>query len=580
MTEEISDDDDFEYEDDFSTKGQVENKYETEESKFIQGEIQLVTRKIEREKIKLRIADERLEAKKKLYNQLQGKPVEKTDEEKEREHEKRLQDNRQHKLETISKSRSVNKAEEFRLTQRRQFTKINKQESELETLTKTINETNLKIDDLKFEIANLRKRKVAHEKQLEKLKKKNEKLAKNTEKLKKINEKELDRIEKNDKKLLSEKKEEGAVQNRDFQNERNGLEEQYHKIIEANIQRERERIKEQAKKRQMIGIMAKQVMKKSDKNRNKDEDSIEEQIKKLKSEEICDRIPILDLIIEKWKNINKTKKNMLIKYNKNSVVLKKSFDIIMKFLGVEDYEELPIIYKKTEEQMANVQMYICELENEKHKKEETKELLLEQIQILDKNKVETNTNKNNFDDLKKNNIQKLKEHINRIKNEIYEKREFFAKLQPMSDKFLERLNNTYVGDYIPNKIRSLNMKYNENNIQNVFDNIANYFKLITEMENSYKHKSNNENINNTNKLLDSLGNEFRNTLENFKFDGYLNQKLLKQDKNKETKNKESRNIETDYIKTIEKLSENIVNLAQSGNLSFSSKFSKIKSKEI
>ena len=580
MTEEISDDDDFEYEDDFSTKGQVENKYETEESKFIQGEIQLVTRKIEREKIKLRIADERLEAKKKLYNQLQGKPVEKTDEEKEREHEKRLQDNRQHKLETISKSRSVNKAEEFRLTQRRQFTKINKQESELETLTKTINETNLKIDDLKFEIANLRKRKVAHEKQLEKLKKKNEKLAKNTEKLKKINEKELDRIEKNDKKLLSEKKEEGAVQNRDFQNERNGLEEQYHKIIEANIQRERERIKEQAKKRQMIGIMAKQVMKKSDKNRNKDEDSIEEQIKKLKSEEICDRIPILDLIIEKWKNINKTKKNMLIKYNKNSVVLKKSFDIIMKFLGVEDYEELPIIYKKTEEQMANVQMYICELENEKHKKEETKELLLEQIQILDKNKVETNTNKNNFCDLKKNNIQKLKEHINRIKNEIYEKREFFAKLQPMSDKFLERLNNTYVGDYIPNKIRSLNMKYNENNIQNVFDNIANYFKLITEMENSYKHKSNNENINNTNKLLDSLGNEFRNTLENFKFDGYLNQKLLKQDKNKETKNKESRNIETDYIKTIEKLSENIVNLAQSGNLSFSSKFSKIKSKEI
>ena len=580
MTEEISDDDDFEYEDDFSTKGQVENKYETEESKFIQGEIQLVTRKIEREKIKLRIADERLEAKKKLYNQLQGKPVEKTDEEKEREHEKRLQDNRQHKLETISKSRSVNKAEEFRLTQRRQFTKINKQESELETLTKTINETNLKIDDLKFEIANLRKRKVAHEKQLEKLKKKNEKLAKNTEKLKKINEKELDRIEKNDKKLLSEKKEEGAVQNRDFQNERNGLEEQYHKIIEANIQRERERIKEQAKKRQMIGIMAKQVMKKSDKNRNKDEDSIEEQIKKLKSEEICDRIPILDLIIEKWKNINKTKKNMLIKYNKNSVVLKKSFDIIMKFLGVEDYEELPIIYKKTEEQMANVQMYICELENEKHKKEETKELLLEQIQILDKNKVETNTNKNNFGDLKKNNIQKLKEHINRIKNEIYEKREFFAKLQPMSDKFLDRLNNTYVGDYIPNKIRSLNMKYNENNIQNVFDNIANYFKLITEMENSYKHKSHNENINNTNKLLDSLGNEFRNTLENFKFDGYLNQKLLKQDKNKETKNKESRNIETDYIKTIEKLSENIVNLAQSGNLSFSSKFSKIKSKEI
>ena len=103
MTEEISDEDDFEYEEDLSYRPQIENKYETEESKFIQGEIQLVTRKIEREKIKLRIADERLEAKKKLYNQLQGKPVQKTDEEKEREHEKKLQENREHKLETISK---------------------------------------------------------------------------------------------------------------------------------------------------------------------------------------------------------------------------------------------------------------------------------------------------------------------------------------------------------------------------------------------------------------------------------------------------------------------------------------------
>ena len=583
MAEELSDDEDFDYEeDDLSYQPKIENKYETEESKFIQGEIQLVTRKIEREKIKLRIADERLEAKKKLYNQLQGKPVQKTDEEKEREHEKRLEENRQHKLETISKPKTINKAEEFRLTQKKQYTKINKQESELEALTKTINETNLKIEDLKFEISNLRKRKVAHENQLEKLIKKNEKLGIKNEKLKKTNEKELERIEKKDKKVLNEKKEEGNVQNKDFQNERNGLEEQYHKIIEANIQRERERIKEQAKKRQMLGIMAKQVMRKNEKNYNKDEDSIDIQIKKLKSEEICDRIPILDLIIEKWKNINKTKKNMLIKYNKNSEILKKAFDIIMKFLGVEDYEEIPIIFKKTEEQMADVQMHICELLNEKHKKEEIKQMLLEKIEILNKNKIETNNNKSNFVDLKRNNIKKLEEQIERIQKELKEKREFFCKLQPMSEKFLERLNDTYVADYIPNKIRSLHMKYNENNIQNVFDNISNYYKLIIEMENSLKNKIiDDNNNNNTNKLLESLGAEFKNTLENFKFDGYLNQKLNKKDnKSKDNKNKENKISDIDYFKTIEKLSENIVNFAQSGNLSISSKFSKTKSNEI
>ena len=143
--------------------------------------------------------------------------------------------------------------------------------------------------------------------------------------------------------------------------------------------------------------------------------------------------------------------------------------------------------------------------------------------------------------MKKNNIAKLKTQIERIEKELKEKRDFFGKLQPMSDRFLERLNNTYVGDFIPNKIRSLNRKYNENNIQNVFDNIANYYKLIVEMESSLKNKIHidTNNINNTNKDLDKLGAEFRITLENFKFEGYLNQKLLKQDnKGKDNKNKE------------------------------------------
>ena len=566
MTEEFSaEEEDIEYEEEYSHQGPVKNKYETGEVKIIQKEIQLVTRKIEREKIKLRITDERLEAKKKQYNQLQGKPVEKTDEEKEREHQKKLAKNKEHKLETVSKPRSINKAEEFKLAQKKQFSKINKQESELETLTKTINETSLKIEDLKKEISNLRKRKVAHEKQLNLLIATNDQLKIDTDKLKAVNEKGFERIEKNDMQLVAKIKEEGDEQNRDFQIERNGLEDQYHKIIEANIQRERERKKEQAKKRQMLGIMAKQVMKQKSKNR--DEDSIEEQIKKLKSEEISDRIPILDLIIEKWKNINKTKKNMLIKYNKNSVVLKKAFDIIMKFLGVEDYDELPIIYKKTEEQNASVQMYICELLNEKHKKEEEKRMLLNKIEILEKNQLETNSNKNNFSGIKKNNIEKLKTQINKINNEINEKRDFFSKLQPMSDKFLNRLNNTYVSDYIPNKVRMLNMKYNESNVSNVFDNISNYYKLIVEMEKSLEGNNKSEKIDNTNKKLESLGLDFQNKLENFKFDGYLNPKLIRQ---------EHKNTGMDYVQTIEKLSENIINLTTSGSLSMSSKFSKTK----
>ena len=535
-----------EYEEDIVNEGPVKNKYETGEVRSLQKAIQEVTSKIEQEKIKLRITDERLEAKKNQYNQLLGKPVQKTEEEKEREHKAKLEETKRHKLETTQKKKKVNKAEEFRLIQRKQYIDICRQEVELEGLIKSINETNLKIDELKLQIANLRKRKVAHDKQLNKLTVKNEQLKEETDKLKEINDKGFENIEKIDMERLAKKKEKGVKQEKEFQEKRDVLEDQYHKIIETNIQRERERKKEQAKKRQMLGIMAKQVMKQ--KNKSKEDDSIEEQIKKLKSEEICDRIPILDLIIEKWKNINKTKKQMLKKYNKNSEILKKSLELIKKFLGVEDYSELPIIYKKTEEQFSSVQMYICNLLNTKHTKEEQKDILIEQIKILEKNQEKDTNDKSNFLEEKKRNIEKLKNHISRIKNEIEEKRDFFGKLQPMSEKFLNRLNETYVGEYIPNKLRSLNMKYNESNIKNVFDNISNYYKLIIEIEKSFDMNK----TDNSNKVLESLGNEFRNTLENFRIDGNgnLNSKLIKF---------EPKTTEVNYSKEIKKISENLIN---------------------
>jgi serine/threonine protein kinase len=63
-------------------------------------------------------------------------------------------------------------------------------------------------------------------------------------------------------------------------------------------------------------------------------------------------------------------------------------------------------------------MYICDLENSKHKKEEQKDILINQIQILEKNQEKDSNDKNNFLEEKKMNIEKLKKQINRIKNEI------------------------------------------------------------------------------------------------------------------------------------------------------------------
>ena len=121
----------------------------------------------------------------------------------------------------------------------------------------------------------------------------------------------------------------------------------------------------------------------------------------------------------------------------------------------------------------------------------------------------------------------------------------------MSEKFLNRLNDTYVGDYIPNKLRLLNANYNESNIQNVFDNISNYYKLIIDIEKAFEiYKADN-----SNKVLESLGNEFKNTLENFKLEnGNLNGKMIKIDIN--------RNSEINYSNEIKQMSENLINNMQ------------------
>ena len=52
--------------------------------------------------------------------------------------------------------------------------------------------------------------------------------------------------------------------------------------------------------------------------------------KLLFEEDISDRTPILDLLIEKWKVYNKFKKQMLEKYIRNSISIKEAFENIRK----------------------------------------------------------------------------------------------------------------------------------------------------------------------------------------------------------------------------------------------------------
>jgi hypothetical protein len=545
--------------DDFDA-GAIKNKFETREIEDIQQEIQNVTKKIEHEKINLRITEERYEKTKNEYNRLQGKPEVKTKEDKEKER-KEKKEKQKIKIEDQKKEpKQQNKHQILNETAKKKFFELMKQESEIDSLTKQINQVNLDCEDLKQQIEYLRKQKNSNETQLNDINKKNDKLTKDTKKLKEKNLNTNKNIDETDQKELNNEEQKGLEQDREFLRKRDKLEDKYHKIIEAKILRERERKKEQAQKRQMLGMMAMNAM--NAMNNNKKTvgfKEIEDRIKTLKAQEISDRIPILDEVINKWKEINKVKKVMLEKYNKNAETIKDAFDIIMKFLGLYSYDELPIIFQKNEDQISSVEMYISELTNEKNSKEEHKKNLEKQIKELEEKIDKREFEKTGFKNIKENNIKELENKIKEVEDDIKEKREFFEKLKPDTEKFLNKMNNTYVRDYVPNIISLKDLKYSEDNIKFIIDNIQNYYTLITEFKQSFKEKHED----NVNLEIDKLREDMKNKLENFKKETYS--KKLKKDLS---------NYGQNYDETIRRTAETIVEATNEGNMNLTK--SKIK----
>ena len=84
----------------------------------------------------------------------------------------------------------------------------------------------------------------------------------------------------------------------------------------------------------------------------------------LDKDEIQDRIPILDALLEKWNHIIKFKKQMMNKYLINSVKIKDTLDKLLLVTGLEHYEELPQIYDMEENQNSKIGQVLLNIGNE------------------------------------------------------------------------------------------------------------------------------------------------------------------------------------------------------------------------
>ena len=283
----------------------------------IQQNIQSMAIKIEHEKINLRITSERLTQKEKQYNELQGKPVVKTKEEKEKERKEHKKAVKSHKL-SDPIIRKKGKEKEFYDEQIRIQKIYDKNKVDFEKLTCDINELVIGNKNLKQQIVDLRKRKFEAQKQLETIVEENQKKQEELEEILKDNKTLKDQIKYKEYQKVVEY---GNMQEKNFVAERDDYENQYHEIIKDYVKREKETKKENAKKRQMalLGSGSPTHFK------GMNDKDIERQLKILAEEEISDRTPILDLEIEKWTEINRIKKLTLQRHYENCVKIEDAF---------------------------------------------------------------------------------------------------------------------------------------------------------------------------------------------------------------------------------------------------------------
>ena len=476
----------------------------------IQKELQETTKKIEQEKINLRICKERYEKKLKLYRELQGKPTQLTKEEKEKERKKKKDRGFFSPI-----SHKPGKNIEILENEIKSKKSLNKNTITFQGLTNEINILELTNQDLKNQIFNMKKQKLFLLNQRENVKEENKNLEKKLEQMKINNEESKNKIKNNE---LKESIENGIQQQKNFVKTRDELENEYHRIIEEYIKREAERKKEQTKKQQLLlfGSDSKNLIK------GKNSKEIERQLKLLSADEISDRIPILEELINKWKYANKFKRHMIDKYIINSEKIKEAFDRILKYYDADNYNELPIIFEKNNEQFNNIDKFLAQLENNVNEKENEKINLENKIKNLTNDRIKSYELKDNYIKEKKEKIEELNQGIEHLEKEINEKRDLFLKIQPICENYLLKLDSTNLSQFIYDKAQiEPNKKYNEINVNKFISNVEDYYKLILMFDDDKNLKNDNEE-----NEIDRLRDEMKFKLENFEKGKLLNKNLF------------------------------------------------------
>jgi len=508
----------------------------------IQQSIQAIIHINEREKINIRINQERYTKKLREYNKLLGKPSSPSK-------EQRLSMMKQ-KMEEIKNRQifSPNYGKKIRISSPEEEIKSLKKcasmnEIKLNSIKSEVNKQSLENDRILREINLIRRDKLIQKNKLQKITEENDDIDQQIKVLKQKNKRSLSKLNYAG---LQKARDENKILENNFKNNREHLEYKYHQVIQDNIRREKNKINELGKQRMANAVFADNARKNNGKEVNS--------IMITDRDEIQDRIPILDGLLDKWNHTIKYKKQMINKYIANSAKIKDTLDKLLLVLGLENYEDLPQVYEMEEAQNAKIDEALSKVSNEVDLLREQKELMEKKISKLQNTKKETNNqNEMNLKE-KEINIETLKRLNEDLLNQINRKKTLFNDMEECTFNFLNKMENTYLSDFVVKKMNiEENSKLNETNVLDYLGSVYCYIQLINDFnENVQAKKEIKQNINMSslaNKSIENLDKEIKFKLSKFNYNNCLN-KVKKDAKQKNTFDDVIRRLANEIVKDV------------------------------
>ena len=214
---------------------------------------------------------------------------------------------------------------------------------------------------------------------------------------------------------------------------------------------------------------------------------------------VNEKTPLKNPVLEQWRVVNDEKRECLEKYMKNCHKIRRVFEYLIVELEVKEINDLISEFKKLKNKDTEMNNKKNKLNIEIEKMENEKIVLKDKIDHVDDIKYMDIKTKNNFIKEKLETIKVNQMIIDLYTTKIQNKENFIKEIKPCSLDFINKLNKTYISDYVIKK--NFNEKNTIDNIVDYFDYVNKYTSLIYNWIN--KNNASSEN-NNYEKLRDEI----------------------------------------------------------------------------